>query len=116
MPHGNIPNYRESVLVAGFFFKTWSYPIRRQSDEALEPGESKTRIQLSPLLIGRSLVWRPPPKSTDQTRTNVIVCVLFVAAMIVVWVVAWRSMRREHRWVDKAIGAPPKDYSPPGES
>ncbi|MCG2684254.1 MAG: hypothetical protein L6306_11655 [Planctomycetales bacterium] len=113
MPHGNIPRYGESVLVAGFFFKTWSYPIRRQSDEGLSPGEPKTRLQLSPLLIGRSLVWRPPPKPADQTRANVIVGGLFIAAMIVVWIVAWRSMRRERRWVDRAIGGPPKDFSPP---
>ncbi len=116
MPHGNIPRYGESVLVAGFFFKTWSYPVRRQSDEALSPGESKTRLQLSPLLIGRSLVWHPPPKPTDQTRANVIVGGLFIAAMIVVWVVAWQSMRRERRWVDQAIGGPPKNFSPPEES
>lgn len=116
MPYGNIPNYAENVLVAGFFFKTWSYPVRRQSDEALSPGESKTRLQLSPLLIGRSLVWRPPSKPANQTRTNVIVGVLFVAVMIVIWVVAWRSMRRERRWVDQAMGAPPKDFSPPEES
>ncbi len=116
MPHGNIPNYGESVQVAGFFFKVWSYPIRRRSDEALSPGESKTRDQLSPLLIGRSLVWRPPPKPTDQTRANVIVGGLFIAAMIVVWVVAWQSMRRERRWIDQAIGGPPKNFSPPEES
>ncbi len=108
MPFGNVPRYGESVLVAGFFFKTWSYPVRRSPDEVIKPGESKTRLQLSPLLIGRSVVWRPPPKPAGQTRTNVIVGVLFIAGMLVVWLVAWRSMRREHRWVDQALGGPPK--------
>ena len=108
MPVTTGPRYGESVLVAGFFFKTWGYDVRRSPDEVIKPGESKTRIQLSPLLIGRSVVWRPPPPPASQTRTNVIIGVLFIAGMLVVWLVAWRSTRREHRWVDQALGGPPK--------
>ncbi|MBN1395268.1 MAG: hypothetical protein JW959_09610 [Pirellulales bacterium] len=115
MPFGNIPQYAESVYVAGFFFKTWSYDIRKPSDEPLSPGESKVRRQLSPLLIGSSLVWRPPPPPASQTQLNVIIGGLFIAAMIVIWIVAWRSMRRERHWVDKAIGGPPTDFTPPNE-
>jgi len=113
MPYGNSSGYGESVLVAGFFFKTWPYPISRLAEGAISPGDPKTRLQLSPLLIGRSLVWRPPPRPADQTRTNVIVGGLFIAAIVLVWIVAWRSMHRERRWVDQVIGGPPKDFPPP---
>ncbi len=114
MPYGNLPRYGESVMVAGFYFKTWSYPVVREAGSP-SPGEPKTRLQLSPLLIGRSLVWRPPPKPAGQARSNVIIGGLFIAAMVVVWVLAWRSMRRERRWIDRAIGGPPKDVSPTKE-
>lgn len=105
MPQGTKVRYAEDIKIAGFFFKTWSYPVQITDDS----GKPKTRTQLSPLMIGRSLVWRPETKPA-QTRINIIVGVVFVAAMFVIWFIAWRSSRTERRWVDQAIGGRP-DFS-----
>ena len=105
MPCDGSKHYTEDVEIAGFFFKTWSYPVQIRSDET---GKLKTRQQLSPLLIGRSLVWHPGAKPAPQTQLNLVVVLLFVGAMVAVWLIAWRTSRREKRWVDKATEEPPK--------
>lgn len=103
MPQGSKIRYAEEVQIAGFFFKTWSYKVQIHSDDT---DKTKTRMQLSPLLVGHSLVWRPESK-TSQTGINFIVGGIFVAAMFIIWFVAWRSSRTERRWVDQAIGGQP---------
>ncbi len=107
MPYGSQPHYGEAVRIAGFFYKTWQYRVQKNADVAPTPGE-KTRPQLSPLLIGRSLVWNPPTKAADQTTSNVVIISLLFLAMLIIWVVAWRSSRREKRWVAGATAGPPK--------
>ena len=77
MPYGNLPHYGETVRIAGFFFKTWSYGVPKMTDPALDPGDPKTHQQLSPLLIGRSLTWYPAPQPADNTPTNVVIGGLF---------------------------------------
>lgn len=106
MPYGSQPHYGEAVRIAGFFYKTWQYRVQKNADMAPTP-EAKTRPQLSPLLIGRSLVWNPPVKAADQTTSNVVIISLLVLAMLIVWVAAWRSSRREKRWVAGATAGPP---------
>jgi hypothetical protein len=109
MPYGNLPRYGEAVRVAGFFFKTWSYAVPRMADSSLQPGDPKTRRQLSPLLIGRSLTWYPVPKPADTTVSTMVIVGLFAAAMAIVWLVAWRSRRRERTWLDRMETPPNLD-------
>jgi len=97
MRYGNLPHYGESVRVAGFFFKSWSYRVPRLSDDEPGPAGAKTRWQLSPLLIGRSLEWFPAPKPEESNMSDLIVGGLFVAIMLIIWAVAWRSNRRRSR-------------------
>lgn len=97
MPYGNIPHYGERVRVAGFFFKSWSYRVARVSEEEPGPPGAKVRWQLSPLLIGRSLDWYPAPKPEESSLADVIVGGLFVVAMLIFWLIAWRSHRRKTR-------------------
>jgi hypothetical protein len=107
MPYGNQPHYGEAVRIAGFFFKTWSYPVQRMADPTLTPNP-KPNDQLSPLLVGRSLVWFPPAKPADTTVSTAIITGLVIVVMSIVWGVAWRSRRRERQWVEHAIGATPR--------
>ena len=101
MPFGNLPRYGEMIRVAGFFFKTWRYPVPKQADSSSPSGESKT-AQLSPLLIGQSVSWRPANKSTGSSTTSTVVMgVLFAVVMIIVWIAAWRNRLREKRWEEK---------------
>lgn len=109
MPYGNVPRYGETVRIAGFLFKTWNYKVPKLLDPALSPGDPKTHRQLSPLLIGRSLVWYPAPKPADNALSGVVVGGLFVLAMLAVWFVAWRSRRRERKWLERMESPPEFD-------
>ena len=106
MPYGNLPRYGETVRIAGFFFKTWNYAVPKLADPALSPGDPKTHRQLSPLLIGRSLAWYPAPQPVDRTFSNLVVGGLFFFVMVIVWLMAWRSRRRERKRLDR-IETPP---------
>ena len=108
MPYGNLPRYGEAVRIAGFFFKTWSYRVPKTADPALGPDAPKTVQQLSPLLIGRSLTWRrTPPPPADNRFSNILIGGLFALVMVIVWFVAWRTRRRERKWLAK-METPPK--------
>ena len=108
MPYGNVPRYGEAVRIAGFFFKTWGYRVPKMADPAIGSDVPKTVRQLSPLLIGRSLAWRPtPPPVPESHFVNVLIAGLFILVMVIVWFVAWRSRRRERTWLAK-MEAPPK--------
>jgi hypothetical protein len=98
MPYRNQSNYGETVRVAGFFFKTWSYGVPAVTD-SMKPNAPKTRQQLSPLLIGKSLIWYPAPKPADTTRSGIIIGALFLLAMVAAWLVAWRNLRQEKKWL-----------------
>lgn len=101
MPRGNVPHFGESVRVAGFFFKTWSYSVPTMADPSLTPGDPKTHRQLSPLLIGRSLTWYSVSKPADNTSFSVVVGGVFVLVVVVIWLAAWRTRRRERKWLDQ---------------
>jgi hypothetical protein len=99
MPYGNLPHYGETVRVAGFFFKTWSYTVPKMTDPALQAGDPKTRRLLSPLLIGRSLTWYPAASPADNTMSSIVIGVILVLAMAIAWFAAWRSHHREGKWI-----------------
>jgi hypothetical protein len=106
MPYGNLPHYGESVRIAGFFYKTWVYPVKKMADPSLM-SDPKTDAQASPWLIGRSLVWHRPPKPANTAVSTAVIVTLVTVVMFIIWFVAWRSRRREKRWVENAIGAKP---------
>ena len=106
MPYGNQPRYGEAVRIAGFFFKTWSYKVPKMMDPTLSPDDPKTHHQLSPLLIGRSLVWYPAVQPASNTLSGVVVGGLFALAMVAIWFVAWRTRRRERKWLDQMESPP----------
>lgn len=119
MPYGKVKSYAESVRVAGFFFKTWSYPVPAISDSTLPPGEVLGRQQLSPLLIGRGLVWLPPPMPVDPMPGNAAVVGLLLVLLVIVGIVAWQWRRGQRRYDRLTVGEPPKfdlgvDLSQPG--
>ena len=43
MPYGNLPRYGETVRMAGFFFKTWSYAVPRCSTPSQKSGRRVPR-------------------------------------------------------------------------
>ena len=103
MPFGALPHYGESVRIAGFFFKTWSYSVPKMTDPELSPRDH----QPSPLLIGRDLLWTPAPKPADSTISGYVVAALFVLAVAIAWVMAWKSSRREKRLEEHVMGEKP---------
>ena len=109
MPYGNLPQYGETVRIAGFFFKTWSYGVPKMTDPALDPGDPKTHQQLSPLLIGRSLTWFPAPQPADSTLANVVISGLFVLFIVIMWLVWWQNRRYEKKWLAQMESQPNLD-------
>jgi hypothetical protein len=101
MPYGNVPHYGETVTIAGFFFKSWSYPVPKTIDPSQSPGDPKTHHQYSPLLIGRSLRWHPPTEPPQDTMTGSVLVGLFVLLVAVLWIVAWRSRRHQQQWLEQ---------------
>ena len=107
MPYGNVPRYGEAVRIAGFFFRTWSYAVPQVADPTQKPGDPKLRRQLSPLLIGRSLSWRPVAKPVASHVSSLIIAGLLLVVMAVIWLLAWQNRQRERKWLAR-MESPPK--------
>lgn len=108
MPYGNLPRYGETVRIAGFSFKSWSYDAPKVYDSSLKPGDQLPSTQFSPLLIGRGLIWYPATKEPTQSGWVTLgIGVLFVTFMLVVWGVAWQNRRQAKRWEHQIIGDGP---------
>jgi hypothetical protein len=107
MPYGNLPHYGESVRIAGFFYKTWVYPVKRMADPSLM-SNPKTGGQASPLLFGRSLVWYRAPKSASTPGLNTFVFASLAVVMLAIWGLAWRSRIREKRRRAESLGTTTK--------
>jgi len=86
------------IRAAGFFFKTWAYPIDKP-----RPGEDeKRRFQLAPLFIGREpqLIIR---ESTRDPRIDMAAGGLFLIAAIGAWIGVWWSQREDKRFHDRVV-------------
>ena len=106
MPYGNVVHYGETVRIAGFFFKTWSYAVPKVTEEAPSKTASKTHRQLSPLLIGRSLTWYRASGPVDNMPSAIFFGSLFALAMAVIWLLAWLNRRREASWLERMESPP----------
>jgi len=109
MPTGEGPQFGESVTVAGFFFNTWAYRNRRSPEGSAEP-----EWQLSPLLIGRDLVWHPSEAPASNPLFGAIAAGLFVAALAGIWWALWQYGRSDKRFHKSTIA---RQFAPePGTS
>ncbi|MHB8902341.1 MAG: hypothetical protein ACYC6Y_26580 [Thermoguttaceae bacterium] len=88
LPVGDGPDFAEDVSIAGFFFKTWSYPVSAGS-----PGEKPQR-QLAPLLIGKTAVWHP---ETPAFRLNAAEKWAGTVLLLLVVGACWWTFRRRAR-------------------
>lgn len=80
LPQGDGPGFGEELRVAGFFFKTWSYPTSAESPDG------KPQRQLAPLLIGKGAVWYPTRAPADLSpRARLIGTGLLILVLGVVW-------------------------------
>ncbi len=96
MSPGSDPDYSERVRVAGFFMKTWGYPIanpKTSSDDSGSPPK-----QLAPLLIGRDLELVVEPTPTPDWLAGLIAGGLFVVALLGVWIALWRFSRGDRQF------------------
>ena len=104
MPYGNLPRYGESIRIAGFFLKDWSYDVPKVYDSSLKPDDQLPGIQYSPLLIGRGLIWYPAPKSTESGWATLVIGVVLVGFVVIVWAAAWQNRRQAKQWEQQAVG------------
>ena len=98
MPTGEGPHFAESVRVAGFFLKTWTYRVQRPDDGSTPSTDAKSRWQLAPLLIGREPVWYPRQDRPTNTLAGAVAAVLFVLAMLGIWLAVWRYNRGDKQF------------------
>jgi hypothetical protein len=101
MPTGDGPSYSENVTVAGFFFKKWGYRVASQDPESA----SVSRLQLAPLLIGRRPVWHPTEQTASNAWVGLLAGGLFVAALLGIWFLLWRSSQSDKRFRKRVTGA-----------
>ena len=83
MPRGE--DITANVRIVGFFLKAWAYPRGGGGGESRE-------LQVAPLLIARELGYRPLAASDS---TGWIVGGLFIAGLVAVSWLMWRSARRD---------------------
>jgi hypothetical protein len=105
MPSGDSPRYGETVRVAGFFFKSWSYRIEIPMGLRNDPKAPAPQKQLAPLLLGRDLVWYPATAPQRNTLAGAIGVGLFCVAVAVVWIAVWRFNRDDRRRRFRTLGA-----------
>lgn len=92
MPTGD--DIRVEVQVSGFFLKLWAYRTEFMS-EARTRGDQPAR-QLSPLLIGPTVVplQDPPP---DESQLSLVIAIAFVGALALVCFLLWRAGVQDRR-------------------
>jgi hypothetical protein len=93
MPAGDEPHYGESVRVAGFFLKSWSYRPGGGGDA--HPGRAR---QLAPLLVGREPVWYPPPESSASILVGAVAGGVFLLILLGLWLAAWQLRRGDRQF------------------
>ena len=101
----------EYLRITGFFFKRWDY----KSNDVVKAAAG--RKQPAPLLIARTVTWIPR-KSKDLSLTGnlygFIAALLFIAALVGLWISLWLNSRSDKRFEEVALS---KNFSvQPGTS
>ena len=92
---------RVPVSFSGFFFKLWAY--RTQFMEEMRTANAKPARQLSPLLIGPTVIpdTGPPP---SESQLSMIIACLFTTCLLLIWFLLWRASiqdRDRAKWLFK---------------
>lgn len=80
LPRGD--NLYERVRLAGFFFKTWSYPLTSIADAPNPRRSGQSKNQLAPLLIAPRVTWlssAPAPSTFSATVAVLLIGLISVA-------------------------------------
>lgn len=85
---------RMEVRAAGFFLKLWAY--RTEFMAQVRTKDNRPADQLSPLLIGPTVVPKLPPP-TDDSQLSLFIANLFVAGLAITWILLWRAGRHDRR-------------------
>lgn len=97
------------VQLAGFFFKTWAYPIGRKASAT----DDKTRYQIAPLLIGREPLLLP--REEKNPWLQIAGGCLFAVAVVGAWIgVIWSSREDKafhNRVIRRVVIEGPADVS-----
>lgn len=105
---------REPVRLAGFFFKSWSFPSRRRIETATSSDGGGVTLQFAPLLVGRGPIWLQTSEASGNGVGGMIFGGLFVLVLAAVWGAVWWFGRQERRFYDRALAD--RFTLPPGES
>lgn len=91
MPLGE--DIHEHVAVAGYFLKSWAYPIRRVSDGKGPDGKPLLRQQLAPLLMGRRTAVVSPKTPQRGMLSQIMLRGVLTAVSLLVGLWLWRQRR-----------------------
>lgn len=106
LPEGDGPGFGEELRVAGFFFKTWSYPT------SAEAPDGKPQRQLAPLLIGKGAVWYPVQAPSDLSPMERLVgTALLILVLGVVWFIFRRFSRGDREFERRIRRRKPPEVS-----
>jgi hypothetical protein len=91
MPPSDVAGYGESIRVAGFFFKKWTYKVVVLRGERPEDAEGGVGRHPAPLLIGNDLIWYPEQKPAKSLWRDVMAGGLFVVVALLTWFALFRG-------------------------
>lgn len=103
MPTGDGPEYSEAVRVAGFFMKTWAYPVAFPRNGPEPQGGRDARQQVAPLLIGKEPIWYPREPPAASTTAGAIAGGLFLLALLGIWLALWRFGRGDRQFQKQTL-------------
>lgn len=107
LPEGLSPGegarYWETVRVAGFFMKVWSYRVPPPPDVPEAQRESAVWKKQAPLLIAQEPLWYPVRQPPTTTLAGAIAGGVFLVVLLAIWAIVWRSSRADKAFHEKTI-------------
>ena len=97
---------RVPLSFSGFFIKLWAYRTEFMSGK--QPRTGRPQLQLSPLLIGPTVVLERVGVETDPYIGMTLACV-FTACLLGIWFVLWRNSIHDDRQTKRLF----KKHEPP---
>ena len=84
---------RVPISFSGFFFKLWAY--RTQFMEEMQTANAKPAMQLSPLLIGPTVV--PDVAPPAESQVSLIIAGVFTGCLLLIWFLLWRASIQDRK-------------------